>query len=634
MKSKNTIILLFCLFGLSISSVAQNNKRTEKLFRTAREAYVSHNTDKAIEVCSKILSLDPEHTNAHLLLAEIYKDENSTKTEIQHLTKVQYKNIPLVDFRLGEAYYKMGMYTEALSAYKKYRLNKKITGEKLYLLEKKMANCEFAIQAIKHPVKFEPHRLNDNINSENDEYWATPTLDGEKLVFTRLIKGQLPQEDFFIAELDTPECNCKATPITGINTSENEGAQTLSSDNKLMFFSACNRHDGHGSCDIYFSRFINGKWSKAQNAGSPLNSSSWESHPSLSSDNHFLYFSSNRPGGKGQKDIWRIEFNGFSKQGMPQWGKLENLKALNTKGNEISPFIHANNRNFYFASDTHTGMGGYDLFSAIMDEKGRVSEIKNMGYPINTYKDEIGLTVNATGDKAYFSSARNAHKGQDIFSFRPGKTQQIFPATYVRAKVYDKKTQQPLIANVQLIRLKTVNSVTQKRKTDKKGEVMMAIPSGSDYAFNVSEKGYLFYSQSMHLSDVNTLTHPFILDIALQPIETGAEMQLYNIYFETDSSRILQQSEPELLQLVTFLENNPGLQVSIMGHTDSSGSPGKNLILSEKRAKSVVDYLTKNNIDSNRLTYEGLGDTIPVASNETPEGRKQNRRTTVKIRKK
>jgi outer membrane protein OmpA-like peptidoglycan-associated protein len=141
----------------------------------------------------------------------------------------------------------------------------------------------------------------------------------------------------------------------------------------------------------------------------------------------------------------------------------------------------------------------------------------------------------------------------------------------------------------------------------------------------------MFYSQSMQLADANTLTDPIILDIELEPIEVGAQMELYNIYFETDSFRILPQSEPELQKLVTFLKNNKELHVEIQGHTDSTGNPESNLELSKQRANSVVEYLVQNQIALNRLEYEGYGDTRPIADNETAEGRRQNRRTTIKI---
>lgn len=632
MRCNKIVFSLLFVLGFTVLGNAQGSKRVEKMFEAAKNLYSQNDYSKSLELCDEIVRLDDGYANAHLLMAEMYKDMDSTRLEIVHLTKAQ-KNSDnaLIDFRLGEAFYALGMYSEALSFYEKYKGNQDIPEKRQFLLACKMASCKFAIQSIKNPVDFDPNNMGDHINSANDEYWPTPTLDGRHLVFTRLMKDSVyrPQEDFFMAELDSLEWDAK--PMDEVNTMENEGAQTLSADSKIMFFTACNRTDGFGSCDIFFSRFINGKWTEPRNAGEPLNTRSWEAQPSLSSDNQFLYFSSNRPGGKGKKDIWRIEFFGFSESGNPKWGKPENLEAINTVGDEISPFIHANNRNFYFASDTHIGMGGLDLYSCLIDEDGTISELKNMGYPINTYKDDMGLTISSIGNIAYFSSARETDKGLDIFSFNLDRGLQPQPVTYVKATVRNKKTQQPIAANIELVNLNSMNGKSQIQRADENGEVMLALPLRRNYAFNVSEDGYLFYSQSMQLANENNITDPIFLDIDLEPIEVGAQMELYNIYYETDSFRILPQSKPELNKLVDFLTNNRGLKVEIQGHTDSSGNPESNMELSKQRAKSVVDYLVENNISVSRLEFDGYGDTKPIASNETPEGRRQNRRTTIKI---
>ncbi|WP_321995714.1 OmpA family protein [Draconibacterium orientale] len=615
-----------------VSTFAQDNKRSEKLFEEARRYYVEDSYPAAIETADKILQKDPGYAPAHLLLAEIYKDIDSTRLEIKHLTQaVELDDNPLIDFRLGEAFYKLGMYSEALSFYEKYTENKDIPEKRQFLLACKIASCRFAINSIANPVAFEPTNLGDEINTPNDEYWPTPSLDGKHLVFTRLMKdGGRPQEDFFMAGIDSFNWD-NAIPISEVNTSDNEGAQTLSADAKILFFTACNREDGLGSCDIYFSRLVEGKWTEPRNAGAPLNSSSWEGQPSLSSDNRYLYFSSNRPGGKGQKDIWRIAFNGFAESGEPQWGKPENMDALNTSGDEISPFIHANNHNFYFASDTHVGMGGLDLFTAEINENGKVENLKNMGYPINTYQDDMGLTISSIGDVAYFSSARESENGLDIFSFNLDRGLQPRPVTYIRATVTNKVTTAPIMADIELVNLNSSVEEPRIEKADENGQIMLALPVGRNYAFNVSEDGFMFYSQSMRLADENSLTDPFILNIDLEPIEVGAEMDLHNIYYETDSFAILSESEPELQKLVSFLKNNSGLKVEIQGHTDSSGNPESNLELSKLRAKSVVDYLVENGIPGSRLQSQGYGDTKAVATNETVEGRRLNRRTTIKI---
>jgi outer membrane protein OmpA-like peptidoglycan-associated protein/tetratricopeptide (TPR) repeat protein len=637
-KKYNTLIInkkridFLCLFLCIFSSFtfAQQNKRSEKLFEEAKNYYSSNKNEEAINICNQILKKDTGFFHADLLLSEIYKDRDSTTLEIKHLKHAQYnsKNA-LINFRLGESYYKLENYSTALKYYTKYS-QANLTEDRKKKTDKRIKSCTFAIKSINHPCKFNPEPLNKNINTNSDEYWPTPTLDGAHLIFTRLLNNNSQfQEDFYIADINSD--SQKVIPITDINTPENEGAQTISADSRLLFFTACNRTDGFGSCDIYFSRMINGKWTTPCNAGEPLNTSSWEGQPSLSSDKHWLYFSSNRSGGKGRKDIWRIRLKGFSKEGMPQWEKPENMGTINTEGDELSPFIHANNHNLYFASDGQIGMGGFDLFSSSITSSGKIDTFKNIGYPINTINDEIGLTINAAGNTAYFASTRNSETGMDIFSFELSNDMRPTPVTYIQAFVSNKETHTPLQANIELINLKDTTESTDSEKADKNGQILLALPLGSNYAFNVSENGYLFYSQSILLADKKSITNPLIVNIQLEPVKTGAETNLYNIYFETDSFTLLPESHPELNKLVSFLKKNSNLIIEVQGHTDSSGNLNKNMELSKRRAQSVVNYLTAHQISINRLKAKGYGATKPVATNSTPEGRQQNRRTTIKI---
>ena len=168
---------------------------------------------------------------------------------------------------------------------------------------------------------------------------------------------------------------------------------------------------------------------------------------------------------------------------------------------------------------------------------------------------------------------------------------------------------------------------------DEKGEILICLPLERNYSFNVSHEGYLFYSQSIQLEEKTTIETSGKVEIQLNRINIGAEMNLYNIYFETDSFRILPASEPELEKLTLFLKSNPQIEVEIQGHTDNTGRTEHNLVLSENRAKSVVDYLIGKGISENRLRFKGFGESKPVAKNETEEGRMFNRRTTIKIAK-
>jgi outer membrane protein OmpA-like peptidoglycan-associated protein len=633
-KYRFLVLLIFMFAGFFAS--AQNSSKTRQQFEKALQYYKLQEYGSAIAEIEKLLKKSPDFVDATLLLADVYHDSRSTEMEIKTLERaLQFSQNALIFYRLAEAYYSVGSYEKALFNFEKYQQTNGLSEARKFEVNQKILSCRFAVEAVKNPVDFNPERLSENINTVNDEYWPSISLDGSKLVFTRLLKQTtgLPQEDFFVAEFDSAGWG-KAVPITEINTPENEGAQALSADGRLLFFTACNRQDGYGSCDIYYSAFDGKKWSKPKNAGSTLNSSSWDAQPTFSSDNRFLYFSSNRAGGQGKKDIWRAELLEIGANGSLKWSAPENLgSVVNTQGDEISPFIHSNNKSFWFASDFHTGMGGMDLFLSEIQKDGTMSEPKNPGFPINTYKDEQGLNISFDGTTAYFASERKPGFGLDIFTFKLPEEISPEPVTYVKAKITDAETGTVVQAVVELIILSSDSAIYRTEKADKNGEILLCLPLNDNYAFNVSEPGYLFYSQSFQLKEMKTLKTPNEIEIRLNRINIGAEMNLYNIYFETDSFRILSDSEPELKKLTTFLKNNPQVEVEIQGHTDNTGRPERNLVLSELRAKSVVEYLVSNGIAAKRLQSKGFGEFHPVATNETEEGRMLNRRTTIKIRK-
>lgn len=629
--------LLFCIFLLAVFFAgAQNSAKTQQQFEKALQYYKMKEYENSIAEIEKLLKKTHDYVDAILLQADVYQEMKATGLEIEALENaLRYSQKALIYFRLGKANLSSGIYENALLNFEKYIQEMGIPDTRKTEVEQYIISCRFAVDAIRNPVEFNPERLSENINTANDEYWPSVSLDGGRLVFTRLIKtdGQLPQEDFFIAESGSESWG-KAMPVTDINTPENEGAQALSADASLLFFIACNRPGGHGSCDIYYSFFNGKKWGAPKNAGNVINSSSWDAQPTISSDNRFLYFSSNRDGGKGKKDIWHAEIVAINENGTIKWKQPQNAgNVINTTGDEISPFIHPNNKSFYFASDFHPGMGRMDLFLSEIKNGTSFSQPKNLGFPINTHKDEQGLNISSDGKTAFYASERVPGYGLDIYTFRLPEEVRPGPVSYVKAKITDAVSGTTVRAVVDLINLSTDTVNRRTEKTNENGEILICLPLNANYAFNVSAEGYLFYSRAFQLKETKTIEAPENIQIGLNRIEPGAEMNLYNIYFETDSFKILPASEPELKKLVLFLQNNPQLEVEIQGHTDNTGRPEHNLALSELRAISVVEHLVTNKIERNRLQFKGFGETQPVASNETVEGKVLNRRTTVKIAK-
>ncbi|MFO7829410.1 MAG: OmpA family protein [Bacteroidales bacterium] len=654
----NKLILLLLIIVTPYIVSAQydystKNKKAIKYYEEALSAFGRMDYFNAADLMQKAIKADKKFIEAHIVLSEIYMDNGNYRKAIdsyQNAIDIDPDFFPGIYFSLGQLEMVEQEFESAKKHLEKYLTYKDIKPISRSQAERKLESCKFAIHAVNNPVPFNPKNLGENINTEYNEYWPTLTADEQTLVFTRLIpKGlidygddeqkpaeedqeMLPgmsnvQEDFYISSKINDEWSMAVNAGKKINTAGNEGAQTITADGRTMYFTACNRVNGKGRCDIYRSEKVGNEWSQPENIGAPVNSAYWEAQPSISPDGRTLYFVSNRPGGMGQKDIWKSD-----RLADGTWTKPVNLgENINTPGEEQSPFIHYDNKTLYFSSDGLIGMGGFDLFKVTRNDDNSWTEPENLGYPINTVYDEVGLIVNARGDKAFFASDRLSNRGRDLFKFELYSEIRPNPVSYLKGKVFDDDTKNNLEANFELIHLDR-DEIIMKAKSDKiSGEFLVCIPSNNDYALNVSKEGYLFYSDNFSLEGIHEISDPFLKDVALKPIKQGQKVVLRNIFYDTDSYELLDKSITELNKLVDFLETNSTLRIEISGHTDNVGTTDYNLQLSENRAKSVVQYLTANGISSERLTYKGYGESQPIDTNETEEGRANNRRTEIKI---
>jgi len=641
---KTCLALLLILF-VEISfgqDYSTHDKKAIKLFEQAKLDFNNNQYSKSINLLGQAIRLDPKFLEAYLLNSDIYQELDSVSLQIKSLEaaiRINTSKYPKLHFTLGNAYYRAGVYQKAIDSYTNYL---QVAGQNGTFISKARQNiekCTGAVNLFKHPVPFISRNLGSNINSEDDEYWPSLTVDGKTIIFTRLVganakSGQgkaMAQEDFYTSQLVDDQWQ-PSEPLTSINTSSNEGAQSISSDGKLLFFTACNRNDGFGSCDIYFSRNKGGNWSEPKNAGEPVNSPAWESQPSISANGESLFFVSNRKGGKGGMDIWKCNLLGFSSYGSPLWSKAVNLgDSINTAGNENSPFIHSDSKTLYFASDYWPGLGGYDMFYSRKLNDSVWTKPQNLGYPINSYKDEQGLIVDASGINAYYSSDRPGSQRMDIYSFELYKEARPAPVSYIKGKVTDDETGETLCTIVELVDVNNSNSVIKVESCWENGEFLMCLPLGKEYAFNVSKEGYLFYSQNFQLKEKTNYIDPYILEIKLKKIAVGGSVVLRNIFFDTGSFELLPESKSELQRLIDFLRANKTLYIELEGHTDNIGSEEFNLNLSEMRAKEVYKYLVSKGIREDRMIFKGYGYSQPIGSNDTPDGRALNRRTEFKI---
>jgi len=301
---------------------------------------------------------------------------------------------------------------------------------------------------------------------------------------------------------------------------------------------------------------------------------------------------------------------------------------VNTRYDESSPYIHADNRTLYFASNGWPGFGDKDIFKSELDSNGNWQAPTNLGFPINDHHEQSALSVSMNGQQAFFSTRRDdAVGGLDIYSFELPPDVRPHPVAYLKGTIVDAESNSPIPANVTVTDL-LADSVLYNEQADyEDGSFLAPLPFGKTYALHIKQPGYLFFSENYPLDDRTEVNDAYEVHIALSRIKAGSTGTLNNIFFDIDRYKLLPASKSELNNLVEFLNLNKTVRVEIGGHTDNTGSAAHNQTLSENRAKAVYNYLLHAGIGASRLTYTGYGPSQPVASNDTEEGRQRNRRT-------
>ncbi|RME14487.1 MAG: tetratricopeptide repeat protein, partial [Bacteroidetes bacterium] len=444
------------------------NEKAIKYYEESKKYFSQYKDKEAEEYLLKALQKDDNFIEAHAAYAQLLIEQKKYEEASAHLKKAISINpdaYPINHFMLANTSMLTGNYETAYHAYKKFLSYPNIHPDMKQIAEHEIKNAEFGMNAIQHPQPFRPINLGNAINSPNDEYFPSITADGETFIFTRKVG---PQEDFYVSRKVNGKWQA-AVPIREINSMGNEGAPSISADGKIMFFASCVNIEGnygspdrkgYGSCDIFYSENINGKWSKPVNVGPPVNTQHWETQPSFSSDGKTLYF------------IRGIVSRGNIKQGdiymavLDENGKFsEPVKLgpnINTDKDEESVFIHPDNQTLYFSSNGHTGMGGLDIYMSKRQPDGSWGPAINLGYPINTHHDENSLLVDPSGKIAYFASNRNdSYGGLDIYQFELPENARPQNITYVKGKVYDAVTKLPVIANFELFDLSNQTKIAQ-----------------------------------------------------------------------------------------------------------------------------------------------------------------------------
>ncbi|GAB3996398.1 hypothetical protein GCM10028807_38840 [Spirosoma daeguense] len=606
------------------------DKKARELYAQSIKLFGDRKAGEAIPFMEQAVKQDPNFADAHLKLGQLYEFTKRFEPAVAaYRDAIQLQPDSPAS---GAAYHslssillRLGKYSEALPYLEKYQALFAPQSAQAKRIARQISIARFGLEAIQHPQAVEPKPISSVLQTTPSQYFPVLTADEQTLVFTALKPEG--DEDLMVATFNGEVWSPPVSLSPDINTPENEGTASLSADGRTLVFTACQGRKGFGSCDLYVSHKTGNDWSTPENLGSTINTRYYESQPALSADGRRLYFVSDRPGGKGQRDLWQSDLNSDD-----TWAEPVNLGApVNTPFNEASPFIHANGQSLFFASDGHVGLGGYDLFVADRNTSGW-SAPTNLGYPINTSEDQASLFVAANGTRAYYSFEEQkdgVSQKSRLYAFDLPESlrDRVKPVSYLKGVVADAKSKKPLPAFVELVDLKTNQVVSRVQADAQTGQYTAVLPSGGEYALYVSVPGYLFKSLSFDFTQ-KTKGDGLALSVPLEPVAAGssANETLNNLFFESGRYDLADKSRTELDRLSAFLQANPTLNVEISGHTDDKGDAAANLTLSQKRAQSVAAYLSKAGITSTRIKAVGYGETKSVVPNTTDENRRMNRR--------
>ncbi len=629
------IVLLIAVFIVCRSNelMAQGNvqgkpqvsKRFEKQLEKARELYSILEWEAAEIELIDLTKKAPGYAEAWLLMAQMGIETDKPEmayNAFYKVTQIDPKKYRKIFAEIAKIEYDKGNYLKAHDQLHKARVPYHDPSFRLH------DRLHFAINQ-KRIGRNHDKPVPLGINSYNNEYFPSLTVDGKSLVFTRqerdsLGMGKLGQEDLYESlYIDSAFSTARIFPAP-ITTPGNEGTQSVRQDGRLMFFTACKRSDSKGGCDIYVSRKQGGSWAIPTNVDYPVNSRYWESTPFLTLDGRRLYFSSTRPGGYGGMDIWVSEY-------VPGGGWSEPVNAgpsINTSRDELAPYVHGDGQSIYFSSSGWVGMGGQDLFVSVK-EGNEWSKPVNLGYPVNSNKEEMGISFHFQSRLALFSSNRDSISGRDILKFYLPDSLTPKQLALVSGKVINAQNKRPISAIV-LVQNQEGELISRVESDPSTGNYTIGLPVDSDHRFVVNRQGFLFYSAYLPSDSL----HPgksFDWDILLEPLQLGSRVILRNVFFETDSFTIEKESFPELRELVDLLSSSSQTKIEIGGHTDNTGDYSYNVRLSKARAESVRKFLVGQGINPDRLTTAGYGPDEPIAENNTEKGRADNRRTEIKI---
>ncbi len=622
--------LFFLLIGCSslhAQTLSTKNKKAIELYTESDNYRVRREYEKAIALLKEAIEKDKKFEEAYFRLAQIYKAQENLDLAIQYYemglavapTGVRTKAYL---YELSQVALRSGSYKSTVNYATRFLEQEKTDPKRMTQVTLWKLQAEYSIAHEKEILDYIITLLSDTVNEFPMQYFPVVTADQSQLIFTARFGGARNENEDLVVSTKTANGSW-SRPVSlseNINSIRREGACTISADGRHLIFTVC----GERGCDLFESKKTGNVWAVPKSLGPAINTSSWDAQPSLSADGRELYFVSDRPGGRGGYDIWYSQWHDNG------WTKAVNLgSSINTPFDEISPYIHVNNKTLYVVSNGYPGFGGYDIYMSEKEENKWATPV-NLGKPLNDHQDQYSFIVTNDGESAYYSREESKNRSR-LFKIKlPRDIVTPYKGNVVKGKVVDVKANNPLKARIELFNLQKNESISVVESDSVTGNYLMVLPGGAEYALYVSKASYLF--QSLHFNYLQTdEVQPLIKDVSLIPIGKNASVILNNLFFDVDKYELKQSSMTELNEIIKFLQLNPSLKIEISGHTDNSGAELYNQQLSQKRAASVAEYLKNQGIDPGRMTQKGYGAQRPLKPNDSEDNRQYNRRIEFRI---
>ena len=630
------------LLTLLIASHAMAQETHVQAYNEAMRLINNKSYDKAVLSLKKAIDLKNDFTDAWYYLGRTFNfthQYDEAAYSFQRLEEINPNYNPWFYYEMAKALIQIDRLEDAKIAAQKFISKTPNTPKNMlsyHMGKNRLIYAQESPALRNKPVDMKDPVPLTAINSDAGDYTPQVNPTGTRLYFTSIRKGgfdRLDQsnpngndwgEDVYFATLENNSWSQPKLLPPPINSMDDDFGSAFTGDGQTMVYVRCGDKDGVGNCDLYITQLVGTEWSEPVNMGNVVNSTDWDSQPTISSDGNRIIFTSAREGGYGGSDLYMTEKNHLGDWGIPQ-----NLgSTVNTPLNDNSPYLAPDGKTLYYATEGHPGLGGTDIFYCLFDN-GKWSKPINLGGPINSSGDDTNFSISAEGI-AYFASSRLDANNYDIYQVELPDYLKPKPTVIIQGIVSNSKTSAPVGAVVLIEDINTGELIAVNKSNSASGEYLVVLPAGRNYSVSANSEGFFFYSQSFEIPK-DTSYQEITMDIALEPIEKGTKVVLNNIFFESGRAELKPISYVELNKGVDLLVKNPTMVIEIGGHTDDVGSEALNLKLSQDRANAVMEYMKLAGIEATRLRAKGYGESQPIADNSTAEGKAKNRRTEFEI---